>query len=72
MFVDYGTEIMYNKLYIEKNVVVSRYGHSMGIYKGNAYIYGGTRLESSTNELNIMNLKSMTLSNLPSAPFRRK
>lgn len=50
----------------------SIYGHTLRIYKGNAYIFGGTRQESSTNELIALSLKTMTVSQMPSAPYRRK
>lgn len=50
----------------------SIYGHTLRIYKGNAYIFGGTRQESSTNELVALSLKTMTVGQMPSAPYRRK
>lgn len=42
------------------------------MYKGSAYIFGGTRLDSSTNELLSISMKNMGVSHLPPAPFRRK
>lgn len=50
----------------------SIYGHSMCIYKGGAYVFGGSRQESSTNELTYINLKNMKSTQLPPAPHRRK
>lgn len=35
--------------FIVENLQSSIYGHALKIYKGNAYVFGGTRLESSTN-----------------------
>lgn len=44
----------------------------MAIYKGIALIYGGSCMESITHDLIKIDLKSMALSHLNPAPFRRK
>jgi hypothetical protein len=48
------------------------YGHTLGVYRGIAYIYGGFLLESATHELLAINLKTMSTSALAPAPYRRK
>ena len=48
------------------------YGHTMVTYKGNAYVYGGIKLESPSNELIQINLKNLSSNQLNCAPFRRR
>lgn len=46
-------------------------GHSFLSYKGKAYVYGGILSSGPTNSLQILNLKSLKLSESPQCDYRR-
>jgi hypothetical protein len=48
------------------------FGHTMLAYKGTAYVYGGVRMDSPSNELVQINLKTLTVTQMTSAPLRRR